>query len=185
MSFKNFIQNNKIILKENTKKILNLLDQNFVGFVSNRGSCVVLRNIDEKSDFRYYKLQITENNFFKDFYGIKTNKIKVENNTIVLAEGVFDVIVPYRSEIFNDLKLNSCLWASCLGNGYKNILISVLDYCKIPRADFIILSDRDIPEKYYEFISRSPYVKSLDVYWNKCSKDFGKLPINIIKKKFK
>ena len=183
-SLKKFVKDNRIKLQPNVLKILNFLDEDFVGFVSSRGSCAVLRNTNKKSDFRYYKLQITENNFFKDFYGIRTGKTELDNK-IVLAEGVFDIIVPYRTEIFSDLKLNSCLWASCLGNGYKNILLSTLDYCKITRADFVILSDRDVQESYYEFISKSSYVRSLEVYWNKHSKDFGKLPIEIVKKKFK
>jgi hypothetical protein len=184
LSIKNFITENKLVVENRVLNIIDYLENNFVGFVTNRGSTIVLRNIDSTSDFRYYKIFLRKNIYFKDFYGIKTSYIKPKKNRIVLTEGIFDLLIPFRNSEFNDLKKDSCIWAACLGNSYKNMLLSVLDYCKIVRADVSILADNDTPYSYFEQVYKSPFVNSLEIYWNRYSKDFGDLPLDIVKKKF-
>ena len=180
----NFIRANKISIDDTTERILEYLDTNFVGFLTSRGTTITCRNTDPSSDFRYYNIQLSKNNYFKDFYSIKTNPIKKEKNKIIITEGIFDVLVPYRHEKFKELKEQSCLWAACLGCSFTSILLSSLDYCKVPKADFVILADQGIPESKYEWVFKSPFVNSLEIWWNRYNKDFGELPIDIVTKKF-
>jgi len=186
LNIKNFVRINNINTTEIKPEFLEYLDRNFIGFVCNRESLMILRNTDENSDFRFYNLKLTDKKLiFKDFYGIKTNHYDEEKiNTIVLCEGVFDVLVSYFSGYFNDLKESSFFWACALNNSYENTAISVLDFCKLTKANFVILSDNDINEKRYAFLNKKPFVNKLDIYWNKSGKDFGKLPIEKVKTSF-
>ena len=179
-SIKKFLNENKIFINENDKRMLDFLESNFVGVIGNRGTVVNLRNIDPKSDFRYFNLAIKEKSFFKDFYGIRTGPIRKEKNTIVLCEGIFDLLNAIESEKFNELKKNSCFWASGFGTGYLNSLYSVIDYIKVPNINVVILSDSDMNIDKYKYIKMNPFIDNLTVYWNRFQKDFGDRPIDPI-----
>jgi hypothetical protein len=186
LGVKNFIRINNINVKHINTEFLEFLDRNFVGFVCNRETMMILRNTDYQSDFRFYTLKLRDtSSFFKDFYGLRTNHYDEEKiNTIVLCEGIFDVLVSYFSNHFDDLKEESFFWACALNNSYDNTAISVLDFCKLTRANFVILSDMDVKEHRYSSLSKKPYINNLTIYWNKAGKDFGKLPIEKIKTSF-
>lgn len=180
LNIREFIQNNNIDLG-NKSHLLDYYEGNFVGFISNRGTTLTLRNIDSSSPFRYNKLFLTPTGYFKDFYGIKTGAIK-DKNAIVLCEGIFDLLVAINSSELQDIKKKSCYWAAILGNKFENVISSVLDICKLTAAHFVILSDSNKKkDKGYSFFSKNPSVLSLDVYYNRMGSDFGKLPINLVK----
>ena len=177
-----FVQNNNIDLREQAH-LLDFFEDSFVGFVSTRGTQLHLRNIDATSSFRYAKVDLTDTKpFFKDFYGIKTNRPKMNaTNTIVLCEGIFDLLVAIEDSAFNELRRNSCLWAAILGSGFSGNIPSVLDYCKLTSANFVILSDSNRQPKHYKFFDWHPAVRSFDLYWNKDGSDFGERPIQPVK----
>ena len=176
-----FIEENDIELSEEDKMNIEYLSKNFIGFVGTRGSIIVFRNIYESDEKRYSKINLHDDYFFKDFYGIKTNYIKETSNTIILCEGIFDLLVGLKSkELFSVFK-ESCFCAACLGNSYKKTILSVLDYCKLPKANFIILSDKDVKiNDFRKWVFNFPFIGNLHVCWNKVGKDFGKLPIEPI-----
>lgn len=179
-SIKKFLAEKKIFISDKDKNIIDFLDRNFVGVIGNRGTIVNLRNI-ETSDFRHFNLSIKDKAFFKDFYGIRTGPIRKEKNTIVLCEGIFDLLVAIDSNELKHLKKDTCFWACGFGTGYINTLFSVLDYIKIPQARLIILSDSNMDIDKYKYISKNPFIESLEVYWNKYKKDFGETPIELVK----
>lgn len=186
LNIKNFVRINDIDIKQIKPEFFEFLDRNFVGFVCNRESIMVLRNIDVNSDFRFYNMKLTNNLLdLKDFYGIKTNYYNEnEYNTIVLCEGVFDLLVSYYSKYFEDLKQISFFWAAILNNHYDNTAFSVLEYCKLTKSNFVILSDNNVKESNYYNLSKKDFVNKLEIYWNKQGKDFGQLPIERIKTSF-
>ena len=54
----------------------------------------------------------------------------------------------------------------------------MLDYCKLPRANFVILSDDDVKiDEFRKWVYSFPFIGNLHVCWNRVGKDFGKLPI--------
>lgn len=187
LDFDNFIYKNKIKLNTNQKNILPLLESNFVGFLTARGSQIVCRNIDETSSFKHYKLYLTEDQLvYKDFYGVTTSPIREGVNTVVLCEGTFDLLVPFFSPEFYDIRSKSCVWAAILNKKYDTSIQSVLDYCSISKANLIIFADKDV--KYHDKILKNvrlhPQVKSVDFMWNTVGKDFGKHPIIPTKSSF-
>jgi len=181
LNIEEFLRNNKIHIDDSTKKLLDYLQNSFLGFISCRGNSLVLRNVDSTSNFRYYKIQLGHDNFFKDFYGIKTGNSNGQVNTIVLCEGPFDLLVASSTSELKEIKDKSCLWAAVLGCGYDKIIPSVLDYCKITAANFVILSDSNKSENHYRRFKKNPSVLNLEIYWNKFGSDFGKKPINLVR----
>lgn len=178
-----FIKDNKIVVNDNIKKMIPYLKESFVGFLTNRKTLVVLRNI-EQNDFRFFNFHLGKKSYFKDFYGFYHNKINKNVDTVILGEGIFDILNAYQRNILN-INLENTFWAASLNNRYDNTLQSVLDYCKIVRADVIILSDANITSESYKHIINIPIVNSLNVYWNSKGKDFGEKDIEIYKKVFK
>lgn len=183
---KKFIEINNIETDETTRKIIDLLQKQFVGFLSTRKSIIICRNIDKESDFRYYNLYLGKKSYFKDFYGIINNSGKrFDNiNNIVLSEGVFDIIQSYNNPKFAKLREKSCLWAASLNCKYNVLIRSVLDYCKISKANIIILSDSGIEPYKYKILEEHPSIENLVIYWNKTGKDFGELNIEPVRKIF-
>jgi len=161
--------------------LLDIYEKYYVGFLSNMNTILSLRNTDHKSKYRYSKIYF-KTDIEKDFYGIFINKPNI-NNTIVLSEGVFDLLTALNSEDLLFLKNKSLFWAAILGSGYTNMIDTILNYCKVVEADIVILSDTDKTFDYYKNIKYNPRVRSLNIFWNKDSKDFGELPIRIIQRK--
>jgi hypothetical protein len=181
LSIKSFLKENNLTGEGESggKFGLDMIEKKFVGFLTTRGRRIILRNCDTSDPNRHYSFTLNrDKKFFNDFYGIKSCDIVPEMNTIVLCEGVFDLLVSYNSDVFNELRCESCYWASCLGkSNYLKTLLSVLNYCKIPKANVVILSDKDVVIEFYKKFVESPLVNSVKIYWNKKGKDFGELPI--------
>ena len=182
-----FVSENRIELSAKDRRLLDYYNGNFVGFVSNLGTTLVLRNINVSSDYRYEKLILsTKSLYYKDFYGIVTkNPFMFKTNYVVLCEGIFDLLVSmdYDEPILNDIKNKACMWASCLGNNLYNVIESCLSYLKTPSINVILLSDSNIKwtrSKINKFLS-NPSVRSLSIYYNKFGKDFGETPIYPVK----
>ena len=186
LNIRKFIEENKINLSMEDSNKLDFFNQYFVGFVTNRGTMLVLRNITD-SEYKHAKILLTNDKYlFKDFYGIKTGFIKQDTNKIVICEGIFDLLVAIKSEALLDIKNNSCFWASSLGAHYKALIPSVLDHLKIPLCDVIILSDIDKePEDIvYDKLREFPMINNIEYLYNGNKKDFGSGDIKLVKNPF-
>jgi len=169
---KNNISNLKI------DRLKDFLHSNFIGFLTENKSCIVFRNLDQSSDFRYFKYKIHETKFL-DYYKIQGN---YNSNTIVLSEGIFDIIIEQINNTINS-KSNCLLYAAGLSSAYESLIKSIIFHEQIFRPDVIILSDLDVNINYYKRIkSKNNYIiNSLTLYYNSVGKDFGEL--NVIPKK--
>jgi hypothetical protein len=176
-----FIELNDIPVTESIFKLRPYLQNNFVGFLTEHNTTLVLRNIDDNSEFRYYKLKVRDSNFI-DYYKLNGNN---KNSTkIVLSEGIFDI---FSEHIFDYLKLKHDvkLYASVLSSKYLALIKSIIYYEKVFYPDVIILSDRGIELNYYKNLKKynKHIINSLTVYYNKAGKDFNDTPV--IPQKFK
>jgi len=180
---KKFIEDNKIELDDYMKDRVEELNDTYIGFVTTKGKHLILRNCDASSPNRHFKLTIdSKPTFFNDFYGIKVGDVGVAN-TIVVCEGIFDLLVSIGSDNFKTLRQQSLYWAASLGKAqYRKAVISVLNYCSLPKANIIILADQDFSKTDAFFkIKTLPNVGSVEIYWNRYGNDFGQLPIDPVK----
>lgn len=178
---KKFIEYNNINFEN--EGLLNYLQSNFIGFLTTMGSFIICRNIDERSDFKHYKINLNKNIYFKDFYGKKLNDIKYDEiNDIILTEGIFDLLNAVENKKINHIIKKSCYIATALNNQYDKTLISCLNYNKLTFSNVHILSDSNITENDYRYIRWNPSVNNLIIYWNKLDKDFGSKNVDIVEK---
>jgi hypothetical protein len=172
------IVDNNIKLTEKDYKLLPYLHSNFIGFLSERNSCLVLRNIG-KSSFRHYKIILSPSTSpFIDYYKIgKNNKSK----DIVLAEGIFDIFSAVRNwkPDFNPRLFAAGFSADC----YESLIYSVCFDEQVFRVNVHILSDQDVSLWFYKRIKSNlkHLINSLSVYYNKLGHDFGSRPLLVEK----
>jgi hypothetical protein len=173
--FNEFVKINKLELEESAKKIKYYLHSNFVGFLTENNSILVLRNIDEKQTFKYYKLKIQES-ILPDYYKIKGGNINTNN--VILGEGIFDILTEH---IFDKTKLRNetCLYSAVLSSSYNNLIKSIAFHEQLFKMNVCILSDSDIPLESYKKLKffNSHVINKLIVYYNKGGKDFNVQPL--------
>lgn len=188
LNLKDFIISNNLqdqINKLNTGNIysnfLDFIDDNFIGFICTRKSLLIGRSISDNTHLRYFKIKLKEI-YFKDFY---SRTLDGTSNKVILCEGIFDLLNVLKNPIMENVLKGASIISCALNNDFKNTLISTLDYVKIPYADVIVLSDKDIKEYRYMDLYFCNLTKSLTLYYNELGKDFGekqifpiKVPIN-------
>jgi len=173
--FHKFLNINYIPMTETLERLKDYLHNNFVGFVTERHSIVIFRNIDHSQPMKHYKLFIQNTNFL-DYYKLPGNK-KLSNK-IVLAEGIFDI---YTEQIFDFLNIKNevSLYASVHSSKYLALIKSIIYHEQIFQPDVVILSDNNIKVKDYEDLKKyNPHLfNTLTVYYNKYGKDFNETPV--------
>jgi len=166
-----FLDLNNIPITPTIFKIRDYLHSNFVGFLTEYESILILRNIDVNSTFRYFKIKIQDVNFL-DYYKLKGGSYN--SNQIVLSEGIFDL---YDEQIFDrlNLKKNTKLYACSLSSKYLQLIKSIVFYEQIFRPDVVILSDRMNNLNMYKNMKKynSHIINKLTIYFNRSGKDFN------------
>lgn len=175
--FFKFMEINKLSIPETDKnyKLQFYIQTNFVGFVTNNRSYIIFRNIDDNSEFRYWKFTINEKTKFLDYYRIQGNN---SGKYIVLAEGIFDIYSQYLFD-FLEKKSDIIMYACSASSNYENLIKSIVFNEQIFRLNLLILSDDNIPLKYYEQLKKynKHIIESMSIYYNKTGKDFNDLPV--------
>jgi len=173
-----FIELNKIPINETLFRIRDYLHANFIGFLTENNTTLMLRNIDHTSHFKFFKMKISYSNFI-DYYKLPGNS---NSNKVVLAEGIFDIFTTY---LFDSLNLNQDvrLYASVLSSKYQSLVHSLVYHEQIFRPDIIILSDRGIDKSEYSKLKKynNHIINTLNVFYNKSGKDFNCTPVTPIK----
>jgi len=176
---KSFIEMNKIEVDNSLFRILDYLQSNFVGFLTENESTIIFRNIDHTQHMSFYKLKLQETNFL-DYYKLKGHSPK--SNQIVLAEGVFDIFTENLFDSIN-IKEKVRLYATALSANFLALIKSIVFYEQIFQPEVIILSDRDVTKQYYKKLKyyNKHIIKKLTIYYNKNGKDFNCTPVNPLK----
>ena len=185
-SLHRFLDANQIHSYTVDKYMLNLLERDYIGFLSYGNSHILFRDITEKNHCSWFKYRISdESSGNQVFYSVATeiDPLTPEPITINLAEGIMDVL----SACFNlgydkENTLNVCV----SGNHYEKFLLFLLDLGFVgSNVTINIFADNDAvfnpkakkqtDESYFRRIfSRMSYLyKEVNVYWNIKKKDIG------------
>jgi len=174
-----FLEINEIPITENLFRLKDFLHSNFVGFVTKHQSTLILRNIDETSDFRYYKVKI-QNTKFLDYYQVYGSS--PDSNQVVLSEGIFNIM---SEHIFDTLNINQStrLFASALSSKYDSLLKSIVFHEQVFKPNVVILSDNGVDMDYYKRMKKynNHIIDTLSIYYNKTGKDFNDTPVTPVK----
>lgn len=176
---RSFINLNNIEMDVSLQRIVDYLQTNFVGFLTENKSMVIFRNIDHSQHMSFYKLKIHETNFL-DYYRLNGGNLK--SNKIVLAEGVFDI---FTEQLFDSINIKDQVrfYASALSSKYIALIKSIIFYEQIFQPEVVILSDRGISIDYYKKLKKynKHIIKSLTVFYNENGKDFNCTPVKPFK----
>lgn len=178
-SLEDFLKVNKIEPNMAYKrKLLNILNQDYVGFLSSQNDYIVFRNTKENKNLRYFKYDIfgsiERSNII---YTVPGTQCDIFSNSVNLniAEGPFDALGIY-CHLYKGDKVNN-IYAACCGSGYLNAIKYFLKLGFIHNLNVNIYSDSDKNPMYYNkikvFDEIPPWVNQINVYYNTLSKDYG------------
>lgn len=183
-NFRKFIMDNKIEKLTCKPWMARILHDEYVGFLSSRGSHILFRDITGKRELRWYKYNIfgevdQEGSSSKNFYAIpsKIDLLSPEPITINLAEGVMDILsVVYNLGYNPDESLNFAVG----GKYYSQMILALINMGIVgDNITVNIFADSDntkdtSPTYYAQQLQKyKPVFKSLNIYYNRKTKDVG------------
>lgn len=168
---------NILTMSEYKKIIKNLnkdTDNNYpvlegVPFVTFKNRKIIHRVIDSKYHLRYFNYNLINE---KDYYIIKNKRDYrnyIKHKTVVVGEGVFDVINCYIKNIL-DLP-NDTIYVSSGSKEFSNAIKEARGIALTYNPNIIVLADNDVEDKFY--LNRLKQYKNIKIYRNKMGKDFG------------
>jgi hypothetical protein len=160
-------------------RMVDFLQENFVGFLTENHSKIMFRNTDPYSSFNHFKLKLFDTPFL-DYYKIRGGDHK--SNKIVIAEGIFNIFSEHINDYLN-IDREVSLYASALSSKYEALIKSIVFYEQKYRLDVVILSDHGVTLEYYKYLKNKNkhIINSLSVYYNKYGKDFNITPVAPVK----
>lgn len=180
-SLKDFIRLNDIEGITCQPAMANLVEQDYVGFLSSNNSYILFRDITEKHKISWYKYPITnESRGQQVLYSVKSsaNLYTEDTITINLSEGVMDCI-SIRHNIYSKSNDNILNFAVC-GKFYSSVIRYLIGLGFVGSNIIInIFSDNDhtwdTSLKYYqkELKDFSFLVGEINIYYNTLYKDCG------------
>lgn len=185
--FKNFFHYNRlnIVGNEEGKTIsnqeFNIISQNFIGFLSRHHTTIYGRNTDSREWLQFKKIHLQNDPFrLLDYWCMPGGD--PSSDTVVLAEGNFDIIGEYVSDSLK-IKDSVRLYASGNSFSYSSLIKSVCFDENLYKCTVVILSDNDKKLQWYnKFKEKNNHViKKTDIWWNKSGKDFGVFPVRPFK----
>ena len=177
-SLYDFLEANNIKpnIRRYKKRILNIVDNDYIGFLANNNSHIVFRNTKNNDNLRYLKYEIfDEIPQGSIIYTIPNTKCDIfsEDINLNIAEGTFDILGVYNS-IYRGNKINN-IYAACCGSGYLNTIRYFIKMGFIGNLNVNIYSDKDKDPAFYKktYMNIKPWVKSINIFYNELSKDYG------------
>src|SRR5574344_589873 len=150
-NFRDYLAYNHINKYTRHELIMQGLDNEYVGFITNNNEFIQSRRIYDTKD-KYLKRYINYNIFglqnnTKRFYTLKNNLRYMDRLTIVLAEGAMDILGIFN-HIYNKKYDDNILFMAVGGLGYNNAIkyitkLGTLFY------DIYIYSDNTVELQYY------------------------------------
>lgn len=172
LSMKKFLEvNSKLLLETNKnfymhEKFLEILDQNYIGFLSINNESIIFRNVTKNKELkRFFNIQLIPSTNVT-FYGFQ-QLIPNDKFTIVLCEGIFDNI--NLSERLKN-KPENRIYISVLNKDYVNKIDYLIERFGIKIERFEIYLDQD--HNYLKQFSSSDSIK---LFKNRSGKDYGEI----------
>lgn len=186
VNLKDFLAYNHISQITRSQYTIDLIDQYFIGFLTNNNSTIILRNLvkDRKKlpeivQDRYIKYSIVEGGF-SGYYTIPSIVDIYRPVDIHIAEGPFDILSVYLLNSMNNVQH---IYSSIGGNSYLNAMKYYILECGIVNPIFHLYIDNDIPNQFLDQIKRVIKPLNLQVYIHMNiapnEKDFGVSPERI------
>ena len=189
LNFWDFLKSNYLDLTMN-EHIINLLNQCFVGFLTNSNATIIFRNILSKEEMesqnnllkmRYMKYNVVVENVPTSYYLIPTQCDIFKHIDIVIAEGPFDIL-----SIFYNLwggNRSNVIYASIGSKAYVNLIKYFFEMYGLTNVTFHIYIDNGIEQDILNKIKAMLNPIDIDVYIHMNTypqeKDFG-VPLNRI-----
>lgn len=148
---------------------------NSIGFLSSDGMYAIFRDTSGKQKIRYNNLFLgDQSEGGSKIYNLRSSlDLCSEKVTLVMAEGIFDIIGIYE-HFYKDNDENHIFAAAC-GNTYNAVIDKFIKLGFLD-MDIIIYSDKDVDlyklrkqKRENEFISQN----QITVYYNDIDKDYG------------
>lgn len=178
ISIKDFLKKVNIT---NDSKIIEMLENDYVGFLTNKNTKVIFRNIYQNKNMRFYSFNLLENNAISDFYTIKNtisnNDLVSKDMEIILTEGIFSLLNVYEKiyKSNNDKKI----YIAVLNKDYISKILDMIKISGNPNLNISIYSDSEVKEEFILFQLRNlKLVNNVSIYKNMGQPDFGFFPIN-------
>ena len=160
------------------RKVNNTIDRDYVGFLSTTNDWIVFRNIRKNDNLRYIKYDLFgSKDTSQIIYTVPGTSCDLfsDNVNLNVVEGTFDALGVFCHVKKFD-RINN-IYAACCGSGYLNTIRYFIKMGFIGNLNVNIYSDSDKPYKYYKdsrvFDELEPWVKSINVFYNSKSKDYG------------
>jgi len=170
-----FIYMNNVELTDQLIRLRDYLQTNFIGFLTEYKTSLILRNVDPIATFKHFKIKLADSPF-PDFYQLPGSR--KDSNTVIVGEGVFDIYTEYLFDYLN-FRNQTRLYASALKGGYQSLLKSISFFEQIFRMNVVVLSDRDVDIDYYRKLKffNGHLIDNLTIYYNRSGKDFNVTPV--------
>lgn len=180
-SIKEFMASNKIYsIPDVYPKTLDLLERDYLGFLSSNRNRIVFRNIRPNSNnIRYFKVVLNSNNVSKNtFFALpgSFDLLYTDNVNIHIAEGTFDIISVKNNLPHNESGIH--LFYACTGFGYKSVLRYLLAKGINTDLNVHIYADKDKSNDEIKTSLSSQCIQWCDKIWihrnqNPGEKDYG------------
>ena len=143
-----------------------------IGFLSADHSHVIFRDISGTQSKRYHNFALSETPDASKIYNISTEiDILQDEVTLVIAEGVFDIIGVYEN-FYKDAE-NMIFSAAC-GKSYNSVIEQYIRRGFL-NLKIIIYSDADVDPGFFRNLkTNNQYIdRPITVFYNTLEKDFG------------
>lgn len=148
-----------------------------IGFLSTDKTYIIFRDISGQQQIRYFNLCLVGDDMIRNKrYNINVPvDIMKDKITLIMTEGIFDIIGVYNKYYSNDNQYDKIFCATC-GKSYTSAIMSFIKKGFL-NLDIIIYSDADVDYKWYidKVKNANEILKNqkITIYYNKLDKDYG------------
>lgn len=174
-SLKDFLKLNGIMPNKMYKKVIRIIENDYVGFLTTDKTTIIFRDITSRHKFRYIRYQVFNGfNLSDTFYCIPTQADPMAPSIdLNITEGMFDILGVFFH--VNKAVTDNSIYVAVGGSGYKKVLRYFLNKGFLTNLNLNIYSDADKPIDWYRDMldDYDIWFKNINIYYNDSSKDFG------------
>ncbi len=191
LSLKDFLMFNSLRLNERMRRVAQLIEDNYVGFLSVYGEYIIFRNTKKDGNERYINYPIFKDttNATKSYILPTELDIMQDDITFNVTEGIMDTLGCYYN--INNCNRKNVIYGAVNGSGYLGFIKKIISMGFIDNLNINVYSDKDKGMGYHNKLRElKPYYKSLNIWYNQFpgEKDIGvrkeKIDVRKVKMRF-